>query len=489
MKNLVSLLLLLFPFFAFAENDGASLHIEIANYEGSEIYLVNYIGDKAYVKDTLQAKAFGQFHYQSEEQLKSGIYYLVLPPNNEFVEILITEEEQQYSLHMDHTRLTTDRRFENAPQNSLFQEYRLFMDAQTEVHEQIMTQKKEQADKGEDLDQVTTKLKALESKVRGHQIKMIEQAPESLTATIVRTQHAPDLPEFNGTEEEQREQKFWYTKTHFFDPFEQDGRLFTSNLFFHKVEQYFKQYTAIHPDSIIHSVDKVLQLVEADQEAFQFYFLKFMNEYLQSNLVGMDAVVVHLVQSYMKVGKTDAFLGETKRREWIAKADRWATILMGETAPDFRSFQLSVEETITLEQIKDNDRRYQLGDLVELSKIKSPFTLLLFWSPTCGHCKQAVPKLVAFSKKNKDKGLQVLAVCDKDPDEYPACAQAIKDWGMIEWINTVDPSALYRYLFYVDETPKMFLLNGEKEILLKGNLKIESLEEALDLFIEEYEKE
>ncbi|MCB0632327.1 MAG: thioredoxin-like domain-containing protein [Saprospiraceae bacterium] len=478
------LLTILCPLFLFAVADGADLLIEIKNYKGPEVYLVNYIGDKAYVKDTLQAADPGQFHYQSEEKLKSGIYYIVLPPNNEFVEILITEEEQHYTLHMDHTRLTADRKFDNAPQNSLFQEYRLFMEDQTAIHEQIMVRKKKEADDGTDSQESDADLTALQSKVKKYQQEVISRAPESLTATIIRSQQAPDLPEFSGSEEEQREQEFWYAKAHYFDAFKTDGRLFTSNLFFQKVDQYFKRYTAMHPDSLIRSIDEVLQLVEPDAEAFQFYYLKFINEYLQSKYVGMDAVVVHLVQEYMEKGKTDAFINQKKRKEWTAKADRWATLLIGKTAPDFRSFHLDAEETITLHQINDPDRQYQLSDLVELHNLDSPFTLLLFWSPTCGHCKQAVPKLVEFSKKYKDKGLQVLAVCDKDPDEYPACAQAIKDWGMIEWINTVDPSALYRYLFYVDETPKMFLLDNKKEILLKGNLKIESLEEALDMFIE-----
>ncbi len=84
--------------------------------------------------------------------------------------------------------------------------------------------------------------------------------------------------------------------------------------------------------------------------------------------------------------------------------------------------------------------------------------------------------------------MEVIAICDKETDEYPSCAQAIKDWGAIKWINTVDPSQRYRFLFYVDETPKMFLLDHKKEILLKGSLKVDSLGAIMDDFIKRYEE-
>ena len=120
----------------------------------------------------------------------------------------------------------------------------------------------------------------------------------------------------------------------FFDAFEEDARLYTSNLFFKKVTQYFEQYTSPQPDSIGLSVQRVLNLVDADEEAFRFYYLKFLNEYLNSNVIGIDAVVVQLVNDYMKKGRAD-FIAEDKRKELQAKSARWETILIGKIAPEF----------------------------------------------------------------------------------------------------------------------------------------------------------
>ena len=466
--------------------NGAHLKIQIENYEGKEVYLVQYVGDQAYIKDTLVAETNGQFVYQSEEKLKSGIYYIVIPPKNEFVEILLTEEEQHYSLQMDHTRLTKDREFTNAPQNALLQDYRLFMEDKTAVHQSIVGAPKEGEEKPS-LDEVQqSKLTSLRKEVKAFQKELIEKQPESLAATIIKTQIEPDYPEFAGTEAERQQRKFWYTKAHFFDPFTTDSRLYSSNLFYQKVEQYFESYTAIQPDSISRSIDQVLGLVRSDEEAFRFYYLKFLNKYLQSTYVGMDAVVVHLVDQYMKKGLAD-FITEDKRKELIAKASRWETLLIGKQAPAFRSYHLDVEGTLLHKNAEDPNKRFKLSGLLDLHSFETPFTLLVFWSPTCGHCKKTMPELVKFHKKYQAKGLEVIAVCDKETEDYPGCAQALKDWDAIHWINTVDPSNNYRFLFYVDETPKMFLLDHKKEILLKGNLKLDSLGSILEDFMKKFE--
>ncbi|MBX2878230.1 MAG: TlpA family protein disulfide reductase [Saprospiraceae bacterium] len=463
--------------------NGAHLKIQIENYEGKEVYLVKYVGDQAYIKDTLLAEVGGQFVYQSEEKLKSGIYYIVIPPKNEFVEILLTEEEQHYSLQMDHTRLTKDREFTNAPQNSLLQDYRLFMEDRSAIHRSIVGAPQEGEEKSP-LDEVQQEqLQALRAEVKTFQKELIEKQPQSLAATIIKTQIEPDFPEFKGSEAERQQQKFWYTKAHFFDPFTKDARLYSSNLFFQKVEQYFERYTAIQPDSISHSIDQVLGMLTSDEEAFRFYYLKFLNEYLQSNYVGMDAVVVHLVNEYMKKGKAD-FIAADKRKELIGKVSRWETLLIGKIAPAFRSYHLDVEGTLLHKNEEDPNKRFKLSGLLDLHSFKSPYTLVVFWSPTCGHCKKTMPELVKFHKEYQAKGLEVIAVCDKETEDYPSCAQAIKDWDAIHWINTVDPSNNYRFLFYVDETPKMFLLDHKKEILLKGNLKLDSLGPIMDDFIE-----
>ncbi len=488
MKYLIaSLLGITCTFSLLATDNGAHLKIEIANYEGEEVYLVKYVGDQAYIKDTLQSSTDGQFIYQNEEKLKSGIYYIVIPPKNEFVEILITEEEQDYSLQMDHTRLTTDREFINAPENSTLQQYRVFMEAKSLLHRQLTGQEKTDSTAVVLSDAAKAKLKDLRAEVKAFQQEIIEKQPTSLTASIVKTQIEPEYPSLEGDEAAQQTQKFWHRKAHFFDPFEEDERLFSSNLFFHKVEQYLKQYTFVQPDSIAQSIDQVLTLVEKDEEAFRFYYLKFLNAYLQSNLVGMDAVVVHLVREYLQKGKAD-FIAADKREELIGKVNRWETILMGKIAPEFRSYHLDVEGTILKKNEEDPNKRFELSGLLDLHQFKSPFTLLVFWSPTCGHCKKTMPELVKFHENYQDKGLEVIAICDKETDEYPSCAQAIKDWGAIKWINTVDPSQRYRFLFYVDETPKMFLLDHKKEILLKGSLKVESLGAIMDDFIKRYEE-
>ncbi len=48
---------------------GYRIQIQIDNYEGEELYLAHYLGDKVYIDDTTSVQTDGLFLFEGEEKL------------------------------------------------------------------------------------------------------------------------------------------------------------------------------------------------------------------------------------------------------------------------------------------------------------------------------------------------------------------------------------------------------------------------------------
>lgn len=240
---------------------------------------------------------------------------------------------------------------------------------------------------------------------------------------------------------------------------------------------YMDNLTVPVPDSVIQSVDEVLQLIEPDTVAFQKYFYQYLNKYYGSKVMGMDAVFVHMMKEYTMKGKTP-FFSEESNAKITKDALLWEKTLIGRTAPDLENYILNIEESIKVKDAEDENRRFALDGKTYLNSIFKPYTVVLFWAPDCGHCKKSMPVLVDFYEQHFDS-VEVFAVCHTDFRQFGDCAQKLKDYKAIKWINTVDPYFKYIKDYNIETTPLILLLDAEKKVLFK-KIAADQLELALE---------
>lgn len=164
-------------------------------------------------------------------------------------------------------------------------------------------------------------------------------------------------------------------------------------------------------------------------------------------MVGYDALYVHLVDNYYSKGKA-SWVTEESLHKMKENADDLRPILIGKKMPDITTY-------------KEDQTPVRLHD------IKSPYTVVIFWAPDCGHCKKIMPDVVSFYKKNKDKGVTMLGICTKSGDKTATCWPAVKEKGMEDFINTADEYGRYNLKVRVKQTPKIFILDQNKEIVIK----------------------
>ena len=231
-----------------------------------------------------------------------------------------------------------------------------------------------------------------------------------------------------------------------------------------------EKLTPVHPDSIIQSIDYLLTRMEPAQETFRYYLSYFYNSIVKKRIIGMDAVTVHLVDEYYSKGKAP-WLDEENMLKIQENADFIRPTLIGKKAQNIILYQ-------------------EDGTPWELYQDSSEYLVMIFWAPECGHCSKAMPKYLEFNEKYKSSGIKMVSICTKTGSKYEDCWKGVKEKNMEGLLNLGDQylKSKYKTKYDVRQTPKLFILDRNKEIILK-DVPAENLEQLMDEVIKSKMKE
>jgi hypothetical protein len=130
---------------------------------------------------------------------------------------------------------------------------------------------------------------------------------------------------------------------------------------FPPIKNYVENLTFQIPDSISKSCIEICDKAKANKEIFKYCVVYFTSNYEKSNIMGMDAVFVDMVEKYYKTNQ--AFWADSVTLFKIKdRSDKLKPLLLGKTAPNLT--------------LKDSAGVYQT-----LYNLKNRFTILAFWDP------------------------------------------------------------------------------------------------------------
>lgn len=457
--------LILFLFisgFLFSQN-GYDIKIRIKNYENDTLIVGNYFGERQIVKDTLYALKKGEFVFKSDKALEPGMYLILIKPDNNFIQFLINDKEQKFSIETDASDLSHVK-FKGSKDNDAFYAYIEFLKSRREKSESLREAKSKAEEAEADISSIQAELDQLDNEVKAYQNKIIKEYKGYLISELILANRDFDIPEFEGTDEEKQRKRYYYYKDHYFDNLNPSSNFFLRSPFgFNKIDGYITKVVVQVPDSINAALDRVLALVEPNEETFRYYLSHYLNTYSRSKVIGSDAMAVHLIDNYYLKGKAP-WVAEENLEKIEKNANDLRPLLIGKKFPNIKTF--------TEDQ-----------QLIELHKIKSEYTLLLFWANDCGHCKKAMPHFVSYFNKYKDKiDMSFVTVCTAVQDKVANCWEGVKEKNMGDFINTADEYARWRRDVVINSTPRIFVLNRDKEILIK-DIPAEKIEEVMENII------
>lgn len=432
--------------FAGSKN-GYRIEVEIQNFEGDTLLLGYYFGKAQYLKDTAVLEK-GKFVFEGDDTLQHGIYLLVLPPDNKFIHVLISEDHPHFSMSVDLNNIVPTAKFKGSLENEIYYDYLKSLDSRRPLADSL---KKLITTDSLRKEQYQKEIEKLDKEVIRIQDEIRSKHPSSLTAMLIMANREIEIPEFNGLSDDEKKQKqFEYYRAHYFDHFDlADPRSMRSGIMHQKIDYFLTKLSYQVPDSQSLAIDYILKKIQPNPEAFQYYLVHFLNEAARSKRMGMDAVYVFLIDEYYAKGFA-TWTDQEQLDKLLAQAETARPLLIGKTAPDLTFYT-------------------ENGEKVSIHGMEADYTVLFFWDPECGHCKKAIPAVIDFYNEYKEKGVAMLAICTKTGQDISSCWETIREKGMDIWVNAADQYIRNRYksIYDVKTTPQIYILDKDKKIIVK----------------------
>jgi thiol-disulfide isomerase/thioredoxin len=448
---------------------GHSIQITLKPYQNIKIYLGTHYGNSKVFADSciLNEKSEGVF--QSKDKLTPGIYFVVSPKMSILFDLLV-DEKQQFKIIADTLDLKNIN-IQGSKDNELFQSYSKGVNS---MYVQLgeIEQNYKNAKTAKDSNSFKEAYIAKDKLIKQKRKLFVEANPNSMMSFLLNTMdmpEAPSIPVVNGKADSLY--PYRYVKSHYWDKVMfNDNRLVRTPFFENKVDEYFKNYISREPDSIINELDYMLTFAKTGKEIYTFLLFKFTNKYIAPEFMGQDKVFVHLYEKFFLAGDT-VLLNENSKKSLRDRYYSLLSNLLGKAAP-----------VLVLNDVKDN--RFALHN------VKANYTFVAFWDPTCGHCKEDIPKLDSIYQASwKNQDIKVLAV-NINAKELTAWKSFISEHHLEGWLNGYQtdedlnreinekrPTTI-RQLYGIVKTPTYYLLDKDKKIIAK-DLTIEQFNDFL----------
>ncbi len=476
-RSLIFIFVLILTFITAKKADakGYELKVRINNLANKDIILGHRFADKLFPDDTLKLDNSGFGVFKGDKQFPEGIYFIFTPAKKMF-DFFLTEN-QNFSIETDTLELFDHLKFSNSPENTAALEYRRFI---THKQEELKALKEKKKDTKEEEQQFSKELKLAINKLiedqKGNLVGVFFKALQEITV--------PDPPkDVNGKILDSLFQARYY-RSHYFDNLNlKDVRLLRTPIYNEKIKAYLDKVIPQIPDTINMEIDKLLNIAESDKELFRFMLVTLFNYAATSQIMGFDAVYVHIAEKWYLPKATfedTAFIRKT--RETVEKLK---PLLIGKTAPDIQMLWVPSDhfQVATTDSVARNNPH--IGSFIKLSQINSKYTILVFWESDCHHCQKQIPELYDIYKKNKDMDIKVLAVHMLGGVEgKKKWISFVNEHGLYDWMNVWNPyDFTYKKIYDIKITPAIFVLDKDKKIIAK---KIEPMQ--IENFLKHYDK-
>lgn len=437
---------------------GYQIDVQLKPYKNAQVYLGYYYGEVRALADSAKLDVNARGSFKGKEALPGGIYFIVTPARQIMLELLI-DKDQHFSISADSANLPASVKFTGSEENRQFQEYSVYTGSMgqkvNQLNQQLATAKTRK-----DSVEITSQIRSYTSHLQQFRDSISRKYPGSFLHALFAAMEEPKIPPVSQHPGGKYDSNFVYEyyKEHYWDDMSYtDDRMARTPFFEAKLEKYFRDLVSPKPDSLIREIDHMLLYSRAAKEMYKFLVVHFVQKYINPQYMGQDAVFVHLFEKYINAGKAEFFTPQYK--DFVAKrAYSLMANLIGRQAPQ-------------LEMIDSLERPSSLYD------IQSNFTVVVFWDPTCSHCKEVVPKVDSIYKaKWKNEDVKLYAI--KTDGTREQWINFIKEHHLNGWIHVYpapgkDEALIaagrpgYKQLYDVYQTPMLYLLDKDKRIIAK----------------------
>ncbi len=432
------------------------------------VHLAHYYGSKQLSKvDSVKVGSDGLLRFQSPEGgWKGGLYMVLLSPSK-FYDLVVSGKEDDIYMEFDTTDYVNSVKFKGSKENEVMFNYRKFLTQKMKVGESLQKQLGTETNPSK-VSTLQRQLDALGKEVNGEIKRVIDANPDLFASKLLRANIEPEIPtEIPILPNGKKDSTYAYRvyKAKFFDGLDfSDERMIRTPFLESKLDRYFSNLVYQKTDSLKKETTKVLEMSKKNKDIYRYTLWYITNKYETTDVVGLDGVIIHLYENFY-----------LKDADWLEQStlDRFRERL---------NIMKPLETGKVLPELVLKDAE---GKIYQLSQQKAKYTIVNFYSPTCGHCKDSAPALVKFQDENKSKGIVVWNVATDQERDLEEMKKFIKEYDTSRLINVYDPDKKYDFFTKYDvySTPTVYILDEKKRIIGRRI----PIEEVLN-FIAHYEK-
>jgi len=439
---------------------GYQVSLKAPAFKSGIAYLTHYWGTNLNVVDSAAINSSGVGIFKGSEKLIGGIYVVVLPGKQIRIELLI-DKEQQISITTDTSDVINKTVITGSKENIPYQQYQKFVASKGKLLQEERMAYAMSTTKADSLLHEKN-YNLYNGQLNDYREGVLKNQPKSMLAVLLSAMKEPDMPKQSPVTHQDTLNYYYNYRNHYWDGVSfMDERVIRTPFFIKKIEQYYGEILPQAPDSIIKDVDYKLLLARSCPEMYKFLLNWFTDNYINPKYMGQDAIFVHLFEKYHSKGISN-WLNEKQMESISRRAYMLMSNLVGEKGADL--------------QLLDST-----GKPSSLYNVQADFTLLCFWDPNCGHCKEEVPRLDSIYRASwKKHGVKIYAVLtpDEKTNSKPDWVNYIKEHNLSDWTNVYQTKEMeladfaaqkpsFRQLYDVTLTPTLYLLDKEKRIIGK----------------------
>ncbi len=454
-----------------AAEKGYKLTLNTNGYKSQYVYLAYHYGKIKALADSALVNPSGIAIFSGADPLPGGIYFMVSPKKEILFELLL-DKDQAFSMKLD-TANPSAAQFTNSPLNSDFQAYTRYVNTKGAAISRLQ-QSLASAKNSNDSTVITTEMRTLNQEIIDYRTSYNKTSSANFLNALFAALQEPVVPPANQHPKGAYDSSyaFNYFKSHYWDGVKfNDDRLIRTPFYEARIDRYLRDMVSPDPDSIKKEIDIILGQAVSSKESFKYLLTHFVQKYINPEYMGQDAVFVHLFEKYINGNPEVNWFTDKYQKYMTDRAYSLMANLIGNPAWDIIMTDTS-------------------GKLSNLYEVKAAFTVICFWDPTCGHCKEMVPKLDSiYQAKWKKNDVKIFGVMTEGGRDN--WTRYIRENNLNDWIHVHQTEAQrdaesnsgkpgFRQLYDVYQTPVLYLLDKDKRIIAK-KLTYQQLDNILDL--------
>ena len=452
MKQICTLLLF-FAFCLFAPAAAKPAYKITLNVDGGKdtaLILGCHYGQYYDFLDTAYNNGRGRFVFEGDKELKPGLYFFTNNKNRYF-EFVVYHEKPTFTFTTKDENWHQYMKVKGSMQNQALLYYR---ERENYLYNELQAGRK-QLDSADFVEFQRQQLLRIDSL----KLSLLTTYPDAMIGKMIYATKDIDVPRTadDGTPLTNYQRRD-YLLAHYFDniPIDDDFIVRTpKEVFYKRVMEYVDRYLqGWPPEAIIPLLDTLIERSAPAPEVFHWLVHNLTEHYLQSTIMIYDEIYVHLVMRYFATGRA-FWVPPTAVDEEVARATKWERLLVGREAPELILFDT-------------------MHRACSLHHMPSDYTLLIFWSPTCGHCKEIVPALYNLFEEYRDSiNLTAFTILTEfDEPTIVKWKKFMADHKMTDprWVamSGAEANVDWHEVYDVSSTPQIYLIdNSNHHILAK----------------------